>query len=602
MIIDTSNGSLNFTIFYTLAFFVAFLVLLWEGVQRKIPVVPWVLLLIFARVSFIFGTKIFTYGPDEWLLMIRQTTLIPTSEKILPGGIILGCLALVGGKSVLRIKHDFFDTFAIVVPIAFGIQKIGCFLNGCCYGNPSSLFWSVQYPVNTLPHYHHYETGLIGTNELLSLPVHPVQIYEMAGSFLVAFIVFKTRKIWKAKGSLFLFSILSFCLVRFVSEFFRAIPAHSTGGEMAGIFNQIQWVMLIISGLLILLLLYREKKIALQTPLSLTAGAPIGIKLSLLLFIFEALLIFALRHWFSTAELIALLLTFFISSVFILSWILKEISSSGAKMAYTALLILPLLITSQTIPKTKSDSTMVIRTKKISFGMASGNQENPFSRITGTTEDGCSQYETNYLKQKYTLGGAGFSIKEEYPGKRLTTNYGVNMYFGQNREILELTGAEVKNPLFGINPFIKIDTRFIGIGGGIHVGNMVYTKNSIKDEGNATTSIAKTSFYPQAYFRLGPKKYFFIDYHFADQFPTPFPCFYQQIGIGTGFGSNEANFRVGGFISPEIGGYFSAYIPVSKILSFEPMVVLSNSDINHFSLGVHYNLSSNTFFKKNRKN
>ncbi len=602
MIINTSNGSLYFTIFYTLAFFVAFIVLLWEGYQRKIPIVPWVLLLIFARVSFIFGTKIFTFSPDEWLLMIRQTTLFPTSEKILPGGIILGCLALVCGKYILRIKHDFVDAFAIVVPIAFGIQKIGCFLNGCCYGNPTSLFWSVQYPVNTLPHYHHYEIGLIGTNELLSLPIHPVQIYEMAGSFLVALIVFKTRKFWKAKGSLFLFSILSFCLVRFVTEFFRAIPAHSTGGEMSGVFNQLQWAMLIVFGLLTLLLLYREKNIALPTPLSLTTDSPIGIKLNLLLFTVESLLIFALRHWFSTSELIAILLTFLISSLLILSWILKEIASSGTKIAYMVLLLLPLLITSQTIPKAQNDSTMVFRTKKISFGMASGNQENPFSRITGTTEEGCSQSETNYIRQKYTMAGAAFSIKDEYPGKRLTTNYGVNVYFGQNKEILELTGAEVKNPLFGINPFIKLDTKFLGIGGGIHFGNMIYTKNSIKDEGDATTAIAKTSFYPQAYFRLGPKRIFFIDYHFADQFPSPFPCFYQQIGIGTGFGFNEANLRVGGFISPEIGGYFSAYIPVSKTLSFEPMVVLSNSDFNHFSLGVHYNISSNTFIKKNRKN
>ena len=66
---------------------------------------------------------------------------------------------------------------------------------------------------------------------------------------------------------------------------------------------------------------------------------------------------------------------------------------------------------------------MVIRTKKISLGIASGRFENSFRRLTGTTPDGCSNtYETHYLKQKYTVGGAGFSVKDEYPQKKFSTN------------------------------------------------------------------------------------------------------------------------------------------------------------------------------------
>jgi len=168
--------------------------------------------------------------------MVSHSTLIPTSEKILLGGILLGFIALLTGKYVLKIRQNILDAFAIVVPLGFAIQKMGCFLNGCCYGKPTALPWGVQYPVYSLPHYD--QSGLIGAGDLLSPHLHPVQIYEMAGAMLVAFIVYKTRKSWKVNGSLFLFSILSYGILRFLTEFFRDIPAHTVGGEMTGIFNQ----------------------------------------------------------------------------------------------------------------------------------------------------------------------------------------------------------------------------------------------------------------------------------------------------------------------------------------------------------------------------
>jgi len=63
MVISTTNGSFYFTIFYSMAFLIVFLILIWEGYQRKIQLIPWVLLLIFARISFITGTK-FSLSPE----------------------------------------------------------------------------------------------------------------------------------------------------------------------------------------------------------------------------------------------------------------------------------------------------------------------------------------------------------------------------------------------------------------------------------------------------------------------------------------------------------------------------------------------------------
>ncbi len=609
MIITTSSGSLYFTIFYTLAFLISFLLLLWEGYQRRIPIFSWVLLLIFSRICFILGTKIFTFTPGEWLQMIQHFTLFPTSEKILPGGILVGCIALLTGKYLLRIKQNILDPFAVIVPLSFGIQKIGCFLNGCCYGITTTLPWGVQYPENTLPHYHQFVSGLIGTNDALSQPVHPVQLYEMAGGFLVAFIVFSNRKRWKSNGSSFTFSVLLFCLFRFLTEFFRDIQAHATGGEMAGIFNQIQWAMLLAIVSLSIVLFYRERIVLPRMDVSF-ASSTIGIKPGLIVFTFEALLILALRHWFSTSELIAVLLTFFISGVIILIRILHEIVSSRTRIGYAILLILPFLITSQTIPANKEDSTLVLKSTRISFGMVTGNFENSIRQVTGTTETGCGTsdlYETSYFKQKYTVGGAAISFRDEFPQKKFATNYGMNLYLGQNREILLRKSGESSPPsslesktlLYGLNPYIKFDAKWLGFGGGLHVGNLRYPQNEEKNMKDITTSMVKTSVFPDIYLRIGPLKSFFVDYHFADQFAAPFPYLYQQIGIGTGLGlNNNTNLRLGGFIGPGDPYYISTCFPVNKLFSVEPMLVISGQSSTHFSFNIHYNLSSGRVYRK----
>jgi len=604
MLINSSGNSIYFTVFYSLAFFFAFVMLLWEGYQRKIPIIPWVLLLIFCRVSFIAGTKLFACNREEWLKMINQLTLIPTSDKNLLGGIVFGVIAILTGKYILRIRHNLLDAFAIIVPVSFGIQKIGCFLNGCCYGKPTNLPWGVQYPVNSLPYFSHYESGLISNHDLLSLPVHPVQLYEAAGAFLVAYLVFKSIKYWMASGNLFAFSILLFCFSRFLTEFFRDIQAHTTGGEMIGPFNQIQWFMLFVLLLLSMILYYREKNVGSHVQPNLKPTR-IGVKYGLFLFILEAMLILALREWFTQAELLTIVLTFFISGFIIFTWILREIASSRTRMIYAGLLILPLIITSQTIPQTWGDSTQIIRTNRFSFGLTGGSFKNSLTIQTGTSSEGCAQYQTEYFKQKFMIGGAGYSVRDEYPDRKYSTNYGLNLYLGQNREIVQSSGLETKTFLYGVNPYLKIDANWAGIGGGVHVGNLIYPKSSNNADiaADLTTGLNTTTIFPQLYLRFGPQRIIYLDYHLADQFISPFPGFFQEYGIGSGLGQrNGTNIHIGLiYLNQEEGNlFFSGYLLINENISIEPMLAFSSGSGARISFGLHYNLSSKTLYKKNK--
>jgi phosphatidylglycerol---prolipoprotein diacylglyceryl transferase len=58
------------------------------------------------------------------------------------------------------------DLVALSVPLPFLLGKLGCFLQGCFHGGPTSLPWGVIYPQNT-------------RGSPAGIPLHPTQLYEM---------------------------------------------------------------------------------------------------------------------------------------------------------------------------------------------------------------------------------------------------------------------------------------------------------------------------------------------------------------------------------------------------------------------------------------
>ena len=66
--------------------------------------------------------------------------------------------------------------------------RIGCFLNGCCFGRPSGLPWAVHFPLNSP----------VGSASLSDQAVHPTQIYSsLAGLLLFAIALVLERRRWR---------------------------------------------------------------------------------------------------------------------------------------------------------------------------------------------------------------------------------------------------------------------------------------------------------------------------------------------------------------------------------------------------------------------
>ena len=133
------------------------------------------------------------------------------------GGILAGFLAGIWFARKRKIPFwKFADTGAPAIILAQAIGRVGCFLNGCCYGKETTVFWAVKF-------------RNIDSMAPLNAALHPTQLYEMAGNLGIFFFLWGIRKKKIADGCIFLLYAIMYSVLRFGLEFFRADSMYFCG-------------------------------------------------------------------------------------------------------------------------------------------------------------------------------------------------------------------------------------------------------------------------------------------------------------------------------------------------------------------------------------
>jgi len=77
----------------------------------------------------------------------------------------------------------FFDLVAPPAGIGIAVARVGCWLAGCCFGEPTSLPWGVRYPAGSPAHVAYAgATGSLFDSFAGPPSVHPIPLYEIAVS------------------------------------------------------------------------------------------------------------------------------------------------------------------------------------------------------------------------------------------------------------------------------------------------------------------------------------------------------------------------------------------------------------------------------------
>ncbi len=148
---------------------------------------------------------------DLWDYYSKNPGQIIGGEGLSIWGAVLGAAIGIWLFSLISKKFSFGHLADVIAPgiiLAQVIGRVGCTLNGCCYGKVTDLPWAVVY---THPNTH----GPIG------MPVHPTQIYEIIFNLIVFGILFKLRGRLKPDGSLFLVYLILYSVWRLGIDFIR---------------------------------------------------------------------------------------------------------------------------------------------------------------------------------------------------------------------------------------------------------------------------------------------------------------------------------------------------------------------------------------------
>jgi opacity protein-like surface antigen len=298
--------------------------------------------------------------------------------------------------------------------------------------------------------------------------------------------------------------------------------------------------------------------------------------------------LWTLHDWLTFSEVITLTLLITLAAGWQLASMLRNFIAMPVYRYVPVLILLPLVIMAQTIPDTEPDSSLIRHYKTISIGTAAGDFFNTQSIGYG---EGCDRTsETEYFRQKYILGGAGYSVTNENITKGISTGFGLNAMIGQHRETRLSDNYSDPEVMWGLTPFFSYDRKWFGLGIGLHLGNLSIITENLDKEGNPVTpetGTLKTNMYPKGYLRIGPQKWAFADIRVADQFPSALPGFRYQIGIGSGLGQyNNVRLRMGfagphnskgGLIFDSLmdfnGAFVTGYFPIKDKYVLEPLIM-----------------------------
>ena len=147
---------------------------------------------------------------DRWDFYIQNPGQIIGGSGLTIYGAVLG--AALGVWIYSRFSHFRFDYFAdLLTPgliLAQAIGRIGCTINGCCYGTVCELPWAIIYthPDSLAP---------------LGIAVHPTQVYEILYLLVMFGIIFGLRNRLKPDGSVFLVYLSLYSAWRIGVDFIR---------------------------------------------------------------------------------------------------------------------------------------------------------------------------------------------------------------------------------------------------------------------------------------------------------------------------------------------------------------------------------------------
>jgi len=144
------------------------------------------------------------------------------------------------------------DAAAPAMALGIGIGRLGCFLNGCCFGLPTNLPWGVKFPAGSYASY-----------TFPGQSIHPAQLYLALAGLALFVVLLRLDRTPRFDGWLFWTAVAVDAVLRFGIDFTRYYDQTSFLGKVGDLsfnINQILSAFLFITSLVMLRILSRRSR------------------------------------------------------------------------------------------------------------------------------------------------------------------------------------------------------------------------------------------------------------------------------------------------------------------------------------------------------
>ena len=210
--------------------------LIWDARRRGLPFVYVLDLYIVLILGCFLGGR-FIYALVEPARYLEDPSrLISASEGFVFYGAVLGVFCGLAWLSYRYRKPlgEICDILTTWMAFSHAVGRLGCFLVGCCWGaiDTGPGPFAVQFPPGAVV----YDSGLMPLVDGLTVPIHPAQLYEIAG-LLTLFCVLVWFRLTRGVEPGWTQSArwaIGYGLLRLVTEVFR-------GDRVRGSLLHIEW-------------------------------------------------------------------------------------------------------------------------------------------------------------------------------------------------------------------------------------------------------------------------------------------------------------------------------------------------------------------------
>ena len=208
-----------------IGFLAASILINWNRKEAKLTSDQAANLVFIAMIAGVLGARIFyviqfaSQFRGHWIDIIR----IDKGGLVFYGGFILAIISIYVYCRMAKLDIiKVFDIFTPAMSFAHACGRVGCFLNGCCFGTVTTSAVGVKYPVYSEPYMRYPGASL-----------HPVQLYEaFFNIILCGIMIYLVRKV-RYRGVPMGAYFIGYGVMRFIIEFFRGDNAKMLGLTIA---------------------------------------------------------------------------------------------------------------------------------------------------------------------------------------------------------------------------------------------------------------------------------------------------------------------------------------------------------------------------------